>query len=194
MSDVDSVLNSLVDDATGVPFVVVEGSDERAALPPSPPRAVRVLGVDRSGMQGTTSSAVSGKIFPFVYVTSCFDCSICFDLVGKGGSFCMKRNCTFSSQEDTKTAFQGTEVMCFFICCSGEEGSTIIDAQPNMDEHRVPVKIKEEWQTQQQTLAKWRMALGAVEIADDVDNLTDEIKKEVTFLEDTLNSPLQCPP
>ena len=62
-----------------------------------------------------------------------------------------------------------------------------------MDEHHVPVKIKEEWQTQQRTLAKWRMALGAVENADDVDDLTDEIKNKVTFLEDTLNSPLQCP-
>jgi hypothetical protein len=119
-------------------------------------------------------SVLNSLIFPFVYVTSCSDRSICFDLVGKGGgSFCMKHNCTFSSQEDAKTACQGTEAMCFFICRGGEEGSTIIDAQPNMDEHRVPVKIKEEWQTQQRTLAKWRMALGAVENADDVDDLAD---------------------
>jgi hypothetical protein len=185
MSDVDSVLDSLMDDATGVSFVLVADSAQ-AARPPSPPRAVRIMGVVRSGIEGTTSRAVSGKLYPVVRVTGS-DRSICFGLVGKGGgAFCMRRNCSFSSHEDAKTAFQGKDATCFFICRGGE-GSTVIYAQPNIDERRVPIKVKEEWQSRQRTLAEWRMAFRAVENADDVDASTDAIKKEVTFLEDTSN-------
>ena len=45
MSDVDMLLDSLMDDATGVSFVVVDGSS--AAGTPSPAVAARTVGVRR---------------------------------------------------------------------------------------------------------------------------------------------------
>ena len=182
MSDVDSVLDSLMDDATGVSFVVVE--DERVARPssPSPGAAARGVGV-RSGIQGTTSG---GKAYSVVSVTGS-DRSVCFGIVGKGGgAFCIRKNCVFSSHEDAKISFQGKDETSFFICRGGER-NTIIYSQPSIDARRVPVEVRKTWEDQQMTLAEWRLAFKAVENADDAGATVEEIKKEVTFLNDTSN-------
>ena len=50
--DADSILDSLLDDVTGVSFVMVDG--ERASRTPSPMMAARVRGVS-SGVQAMTS-------------------------------------------------------------------------------------------------------------------------------------------
>ena len=186
MSDVDSILDSLMDDATGVSFVVVpDGTSASSSSPSSSSTASRVVGVPvpKSGVQGTGSG---GKVYSVVRVNG-FDRSICFVIVGKGGgAFCIKRNCGFSSHGEAKISFQGQMETCYFICRGGE-GSTIIYSQPSIDERRVPDSVKTEWESKQRTLIEWRLAFRAVENADDVGATVDEIKKEISFLNDTSN-------
>ena len=121
----DSILDSLMDDATGVSFVVVpDGTSVSSSSPSSSSTASRVVGVPvpKSGVQGTGSG---GKVYSVARVNG-FDRSICFGIVGKGGgAFCIKRNCGFSSHGEAKISFQGQMETCYFICRGGE-GSTII--------------------------------------------------------------------
>ena len=141
MSDVDSVLDSLMDHATGVSFVVVPGGPSNAARTPSPAVSARMLGVVRSGIQLMT---FGGKVYSVVRVYGS-DSSVCFGIVGKGGgAFCIKKNCGFSSHADAKLSIQGRDETCFFICRGGE-GSSTIYSQPSIDERRVPGKVKDEW-------------------------------------------------
>ncbi|KAI2495226.1 hypothetical protein MHU86_19280 [Fragilaria crotonensis] len=184
MSDADSILDSLMDDATGVSFVVVPGGPSSAVGTPSPSVSARMMGVVRSEIQGTN---IGGKVYSVVRVCGS-DSSLCFGIVGKGGgAFCIKRNCGFSSHADAKLSFQGRDETCFFICRGGE-GSSTIYSQPSIDERRVPAgKVKDEWNGQQRTLAEWRMAFRAVDNADDAGATVDDIKKEVTFLSETSN-------
>ncbi|KAI2498995.1 hypothetical protein MHU86_15499 [Fragilaria crotonensis] len=182
MSDADSVLDSLMDDATGLSFVVLGGA-EHASRTPSPAVPARSMGVVRSSKtQGTNS--VGGKSYSVVLVTGS-DRSICFGVVGKGGgAFCIRKNCSVISHEDVKIPFQGKNDSCYFICRGGE-GSTVIYSQPSIEEQFVPMKTKEEWETQQKTLAEWRLAFKAVENSDDAEATSDDITKEVTFLNET---------
>ena len=62
MSDADFVLDSLMDEATGVSFVVVEG--RLASLPPLPPSVATRMGGLQSGVQGTRTS--KGKLYSVV--------------------------------------------------------------------------------------------------------------------------------
>ncbi|KAI2495941.1 hypothetical protein MHU86_18551 [Fragilaria crotonensis] len=183
MSDIDSVLDSLMDDATGVSFVVVPGGASASSSSPSPSAAARVVGVARSGVQGTRSG---GKAYSVVRVTGS-DRSVCFGIVGKGGgSFCIKKNCGVSSHGDAKISFQGNKETFYFICRGGESNS-IIYSQPSIDARRIPNTVKDEWERQQMTLVEWRLAFRAVENADDADATVDEIKKEVSFLNENSN-------
>ena len=136
------------------------------------------------GVQGTT---VGGKSFSVVSVTGSDRYVVCFGIVGKSeGSFCIKQNCGVASQSDTKISFQGREETCYFICRGGE-GSSIIYSQPSIDERQVPAAIKEGWTSQQKTLAEWRTAFNAVKYAGDEGATIEEIKKEVSFLNDASN-------
>jgi hypothetical protein len=188
VGDVDSLLDSLMDDAEGVSFVVVGG--ESASRTPSPAVQARAMGV-RSGsqalgvggitsrMQGTIST--SGKSYSIVRVTGS-DRSVCFGVVGKGGgAFCIRKNCGVSSHADDKIPFKGMEETCYFICRGGE-GNTVIYSQPSVDERRVPEEVRKVWMIQQKTLGEWRLAFRAVDNADDVGASADEIKKEVSRL------------
>ena len=115
------------------------------------------------------------------------DRSVCFGIVGKGGgSFCIRKHCTISAHADAKISFQGKDETSFFICRGGE-GGTVIYSQPSIDELRVPVEVSKGWKDQMMTLADWRLAFRAVENADDVGATVEEIKKEVSFLNDTSN-------
>ena len=183
MSDVDSVLDSLMEDASGVSYVVVPGVASPAASTPSPAVSARMMGGLGRGVQGTTTG---GKVYSVVRVCGS-DSSLCFGIVGKGGgAFCIKRNCGVSSHAEAKISFQGRKETFFFICRGGD-GSTTIYSQPSIDERRVPGTLKDDWDGQQRTLADWRLAFRAVENADDSSATIDEIKKEVTFLNDTSN-------
>ncbi|KAI2503869.1 hypothetical protein MHU86_10594 [Fragilaria crotonensis] len=181
MSDADSVLDSLMDDATGVSFVVVS-SDERASRHASPLGAARVEGVVRS-VQGTK---LGGKMYSVVSVSG-VDRSVCFGLVGAGGaSFCIKKNCAIRSHEDMKVSFQGSAETCIFIRRGGVSNSNIF-SEPCVDERQVPTEVRRGWMTQQMTLGEWARAFRAVENAGDAATSVEEIKREVTFLEDTSN-------
>jgi hypothetical protein len=88
MSDADFELDNLMDDATNVSFVVVEG--ERASRPPLPPLVATCIGGLQSGVQGKTSK---GKSYSVVSITSS-DHPVCFGDVGKGcGWFSIRKNC-----------------------------------------------------------------------------------------------------
>jgi hypothetical protein len=183
IGDVDSLLDSLMDDAEGVSFGVVGG--ESALRTPSPAVQARAMGV-RSGVQGlgvggTTGrmqgTMSSGKAYSIVCVAGS-DRSVCFGVVGKGGgAFCIRKNCGVSSHADDKIPFKGMEETCYFICRGGE-GNTVIYSQPSVDERRVPEEVRKVWMIQQKTLGEWRLAFRAVDNADDVGASVDEIKKE----------------
>ena len=138
--DVDSLLDSLMDDAEGVSFVLVDDG-ELASRTPSPAIQARAMGV-RSGGQGVGGSGFtskvqgtisSGKSYSVVRVTGT-DRSVCFGGVGKGGgAFCVRKNCVFSSHADVKIPFKGTDETCYFICRGGK-GNSIIYSQPSIDE------------------------------------------------------------
>ena len=85
-----------------------------------------------------------------------------------------------------KISFQGKEVTCMFICRGGS-GNTNIYSDPCVEEERVPESVRRGWLTQQKTLGEWGRAFRAVENADDAKASMEEIKKEVSFLNDTSN-------
>jgi hypothetical protein len=166
MSTADFLLDSLMDDATAVSFVMVAGA-ERSPSTPSPSVAARMMGVSEmsSGGQGTPSR---GKSYSVVSVAGS-DRSVCFGIVGNGGSFCIRKNCVIRSHADAKIWFQGNVETCFFIRRGGE-GNSILYSQPSIDERRVPVEVRKSWKDQEMTLVEWKLAFRAVENSDDAVN------------------------
>ena len=109
---VDPILQSLLDSADALH----RDSALPVAAPPAGVVTRDVGGFTLPRNEGTEIS--SSKLFAIV-VIDCSDVSLCYGLIGAGGSLCVKRNCTVKSHSVSKSMLSGSERTMVFIQRSG---------------------------------------------------------------------------
>jgi hypothetical protein len=127
--------------------------------------------------EGTVTPSPS-KLFSIV-VIHCSDSSLCFGLIGAGGSVCVKQNCFIKNHSVSKARFSGQDRSMVFIQRGIPE---TVFSEPNLDMANVPLEILKVWRTQKLGLSDWSLEFQAVDFTNDASASSDDVKEEASFL------------
>lgn len=157
-----------------------------AAAPPgasvsfASPVAASPSPASMEGVVGSTEGMVDTKRCYSVVLIPGSDRSLCFGLIGVGGSsFCVRKGCKIKSHGTNKIpAFDDSRFFIFRV-----SGATVF-SQPSVPMSKVPSSTQAEWAGKEWSLPMWVKAFRAVTNADDELASEDDIKSEVKLLDE----------
>ena len=109
----------------------------------------------------------------------CSDSTLCFGLIGAGGSFCVRKNCRTSSHALSKWPLAGTTGTYLFI---GRSVPGTVFSQPFLSLDKIPQGVREDWSSMSTTLPEWTLKFRTVDNTNNSSATEEVIKEETLFL------------